>query len=261
MQENKRQRALITGASAGIGLELAHVLARNGLDLVITARRQKELIRLQAILTEKYGIDVIALSADLAKAEAAKFIFAELQNLNCAIDILVNNAGFGLCGKFANLDCQSQLNMLQVNIVALTELCSLFLPQMMARRRGGIINLASVAAFQPGPLMAVYYASKAYVLSFSEALANELSDSGLVVTCVCPGPTKTEFDQAAGLKEAKLFKSAAIMQANTVAEMAWQGFVQGKSVVVTGLPNQLLAFSSKVVPRALAAKIARQLHE
>jgi len=192
--DGKRQRetALITGASSGIGLDLARLMAP-GFDLIITARNQAGLENIAQELEIAHGNHVHVIPADLAMPDAPQQVFAEIERRGLQVDILVNNAGFGSYGAFAESDHQTDLDMIQVNITALTSLAKLALPGMLARKRGRIMNVASTAGFQPGPLMAVYYATKAYVIMFSEAIANELKGSGVTVTCLCPGATATKF--------------------------------------------------------------------
>jgi short-subunit dehydrogenase len=252
--------ALVTGASGGIGEELARLLAADGHDLVLVARSRDKLARLAEELGGKHGVKARVLAADLARPEAPREIFEELSAGGLTVDALVNNAGFGSYGLFAETDLKSELELLQVNVVALTHLSKLFLPGMIARRRGYLLNVASTAAFQPGPLMAVYYASKAYVLHLSEALANECEGTGVVVSALCPGPTETGFVAAAGMGDSKLFDRA-VMDARTVAEAGYRGLLAGKAVVIPGLRNNLLARSIGFFPRNLVTKVVRGIQE
>ncbi len=252
--------ALVTGASGGIGEELARLFAADGHDLVLVARSRDKLARLAEELKEKHGVEARVLAADLARDEAPREIFDELQGAGVSVDALVNNAGVGSYGPFAETDLKSELGLLQVNVVALTHLTKLFLPGMLARRRGYVMNVASTAAFQPGPLMAVYYASKAYVLSFSEALTNECEGTGVVVSALCPGPTETGFVAAVGMAESKLFDRA-VMDARTVAVAGYRGMLAGKSVVIPGFRNNLLARSIGFFPRNLVTKVVRGIQE
>ncbi|HEX8292580.1 MAG TPA: SDR family oxidoreductase, partial [Pyrinomonadaceae bacterium] len=238
----QKMTALVTGASGGIGEELARLFAADGHGLVLVARSRDKLARLAEELHEKHGVGARVLAADLARAGAPQEIFDELRGAGVAVDALVNNAGFGSYGLFAETDLRSELDLLQVNVVALTHLTKLFLPGMLARGRGYVMNVASTAAFQPGPLMAVYYASKAYVLSFSEALANECGGTGVRVSALCPGPTETGFVAAAGMGDSKLFDRA-VMDARTVAVEGYRGMLAGKTVVIPGRRNNLLARS------------------
>ncbi|MDT5270976.1 MAG: uncharacterized protein QOH49_3162 [Acidobacteriota bacterium] len=252
--------ALVTGASGGIGEELARLFAADGHDLVLVARSGDKLARLAEELKEKHGVAARVLAADLARPEAPREIFEELSAGGVTVDALVNNAGFGTYGLFAETDLKSELELLQVNVVALTHLSKLFLPGMIARRRGYLMNVASTAAFQPGPLMAVYYASKAYVLSLSEALANECEGRGVRVSALCPGPTETGFVAAAGMGDSKLFDRA-VMDARTVALDGYRGLLAGKTIVIPGLRNNLLARSIGLFPRGLVTKVVRGIQE
>jgi short-subunit dehydrogenase len=259
MSEQK-MTALVTGASGGIGEELARLFAADGHDLVLVARSGDKLARLAEELKEKHGVAARVLAADLARPEAPREIFEELSAGGVTVDALVNNAGFGTYGLFAETDLKSELELLQVNVVALTHLSKLFLPGMIARRRGYLMNVASTAAFQPGPLMAVYYASKAYVLSLSEALANECEGRGVRVSALCPGPTETGFVAAAGMGDSKLFDRA-VMDARTVALDGYRGLLAGKTIVIPGLRNNLLARSIGLFPRGLVTKVVRGIQE
>jgi short-subunit dehydrogenase len=250
--------ALVTGASGGIGEELARLFAADGHDLVLVARSRDKLARLSDELRAKHGVGARVLASDLARREAPREIFDELQGVT--VDALVNNAGFGSYGPFAETDLKSELDLLEVNVVALTHLTKLFLPGMLARRRGYVMNVASTAAFQPGPLMAVYYASKAYVLHLSEALANECAGTGVRVSALCPGPTETGFVAAARMEQSKLFDRA-VMDARAVAVEGYRGLLAGKSVVIPGLRNNLLARSIGFFPRGLVTRVVRGVQE
>jgi short-subunit dehydrogenase len=254
-----RPVALVTGASAGIGRELAAILAREGHDLILVARREAELTALAAELKDRYAADSRVLPADLASADAAQEIVDEL-GPSAEIDVLVNNAGFGGHGAFHERDRDTELRMIAVNVTALTDLTRLVLPGMVARGRGRVLNVASTAAFQPGPFMAVYYATKAYVLSFSQAIAEELSGTGVTVTCLCPGVTETEFQQVAGVEHVPLTKGPFAMSAPKVAEAAYQGLRRGKLLVIPGLPNKIGAQSTRIAPRRMILKVVRRLH-
>jgi uncharacterized protein len=253
--------ALITGASTGIGREFAYICAHAGYDVVLTARSEARLEELAAEVRQRTGRRAFPLSIDLADAAAPSELYKQATALDVAIEVLINNAGFGLLGRFWELDEGEQMQMIQLNMGALTHLTRLFLPDFVARRRGYILNVASTAAFQPGPLMSVYYASKAYVLSFSEALHNETRDYGVKVTCLCPGPTKTEFDKRSGASGTKLFKDGNTMSALSVAQLGWDALQAGKPLVIAGAMNALVAFSTRLAPRQLAASIARRMQE
>lgn len=252
--------ALVTGASGGIGEELARLFAADGHDLVLVARSRDKLARLSAELKERHGIEARVLACDLARRETPREIFAELTADGVTVDALVNNAGVGSYGLFVETDLQAELDLLQVNVVALTHLTKLFLKGMVARRRGYVMQVASTAAFQPGPLMAVYYASKAYVLHFSEALANECEGTGVFVSALCPGPTETGFVAAAGMGDSKLFDRA-VMDARTVAVEGYRGLLKGRTIVIPGTRNRLLARSIGFFPRGLVTRVVRGIQE
>jgi short-subunit dehydrogenase len=252
--------ALVTGASGGIGEELARILARHGHDLVLVARSADKLAALAERLELDHGILVRVIAKDLARPEAAAELHEALAAEGLAVDVLVNNAGLGLLGKFAEIGIEGDVEMLRLNIEAPTLLTRLLLPSMLERGSGRILNLASTAGFQPGPLMAVYYATKAYVLSFSEALANEVAGTGVTVTALCPGPTETGFSSRAGSEQSRLFKGPT-MDARTVAEIGYAALMAGKPVVIPGLRNRILAFSVRLAPRRVVTKIARRMQE
>jgi short-subunit dehydrogenase len=256
-----RPTALVTGGSGGIGLELAKVLARNGHDLVLVARSRDTLEAAAGQLEGKFDVKAHVFAADLTRTDAPEAIFDFLQNENIAIEVLVNNAGFGLGGEFADTKLQRELDMIQVNISALTHLTKLFLPPMIKRKSGRVLNVASTAAFQPGPLMAVYYATKAYVLSFSEALSEELRNSGVTVTALCPGPTQTDFADAAEIGSSRLFNTFGVADAADVAQYGFDAMMHGKRLAIPGFKNKIIAQANRFSPRALTAKIARIAQE
>jgi hypothetical protein len=247
----ERQTALITGASSGIGSDLARLFARDGYDLVLVARGEAKLREL--------GLPATIIAADLSDPAAPQRVVDALRGKT--IDVLVNNAGVGLTGKFVETDLQNELAMIQLNIVALTHLTKLLLPGMVTRRRGRILNVASTAAFQPGPLMAVYYATKAYVLSFSEAIAEELRDSGVTVTALCPGPTETGFAAAANMGGTRLFTMSRPASSSDVAQAGYEAMKRGRRVVIPGVKNKLLAQSVRISPRRLVTTIVRKMQE
>jgi short-subunit dehydrogenase len=253
--------ALVTGASSGIGLELATLLARDRHDLVLVARGRDRLDGIARGLTEEFGVHTTALPADLARPEAPDEIARELSARGLCVDVLVNNAGFGLLGPFAAAPLDRALAMIQVNVAALTHLARLMLPGMLERRRGRILNLASTAAFQAGPLMAVYYATKAYVLSFSEALANETSGTGVTVTALCPGTTETEFQKAAGMEKTAIFRGPLVMSAADVARAGYAGMKRGDRIVIPGAANRVLVQALRLTPRRLATAAVRRVQE
>ena len=249
---------LITGASSGIGRSLARLFARGGYDVVLVARREGPLTELAREL-EGLGRTARVVAADLAEPGSAGQLYEQLQRDGVSIDVLVNNAGVGMQGPFAELPLDRQLAMIQLNVTSLTALTGLMLPAMRARNQGGILNVASTAAFQPGPLMAVYYASKAYVLSFTEALAEELAGSALKVTCLAPGPTDTEFAAAASMTGSRLFKGGA-MTAEAVAAAAFDGWNARKRLVIPGTRNRIAAFAVKLAPRNLVVRSVKSLN-
>jgi short-subunit dehydrogenase len=255
------ETALVTGASSGIGRELATVIAKDRIDLVLVARRQERLQELAAELSRKYAVNVEVVVADLSRSGEAERVFQAARARSGGIEVLVNNAGVGVHGLFAQTPLSREVEMIQVNVLALTELTKHCVTGMVERRRGRIVNVASTAAFQPGPLMAVYYATKAYVLSFTEALAEELSGTGVTATALCPGPTRTEFQQVAGFGDVPLLKGPLVWDAASVARVGWEGAKRGKRVVVPGLANRVLALGARLSPRRLTTKIARRLQE
>jgi short-subunit dehydrogenase len=254
-----RPLALVTGASAGIGLELARQLAADGHDLVLVARRGDALERLAAELRAAHGIAAHVWPADLGDPQAPRQLQARADAECLAVDVLVNNAGYGALGAFAELPADRQLGILDVNMRALTELTHRFLPGMRARRRGHILIVASLAGFLPGPYMAVYYASKAYLLSFALALADELAGSGVTVTCLCPGSTTTEFQAVAGMTAARRLARLRPMTAGSVARIGYRGLMRGRRLVVAGWKNRLGALAIRCVPRTVLSRVVAWL--
>lgn len=259
----KKQLALITGASKGIGLELAKCFARDNYDLVLVARSSDELAEAAhsiAAVNEQATSHIVA--TDLSKPkEACREIDDAIKKLSQPVDVLVNNAGFGLKCSFAQADMETQMDILEVNMVALTRLSRMYLPGMLERQRGGILNVASVAGFFPGPMMSVYYATKAYVISLSEALANEVAGSGVVISCTCPGPTYTHFQKRADVDGSKLFKLSPVQSAAAVADEGYCGFKRGRTIVITGVANKFAVTTGKLVPRGLMSNITRAMAE
>ena len=253
----KTQTALITGASGGIGYELAKLFACDRYELVLVARSTEKLNQIAAELHKQSGVKVKVIALDLGAPPATKFLFDQLQREGIAVDVLINNAGFGAFGNFAEMSEDEILGQIHLNIIALTHLARLFLPAMLARRDGKIMNVASTAAFQPGPLMAVYYATKAYVLSLSEALANEVAGSGVSVSCFCPGATDTGFAKRARTENSRVFKKFAVMDVETVARDGYRGLIAGRTVVISGTQNWLTAHSVRFAPRKLVTAISR----
>jgi hypothetical protein len=251
---------LITGASSGIGYELALLFARDGFDCVVTARRVDRLEELAERLRREHRVEVSVIEADLADQASPERIFTSVKAAGIQIDVLVNNAGFPTYGHFVELDTQTQLDELQVNIVALTHLTRLFLPGMVERRDGRILNLASTAAFEPGPLMAVYYATKAYVLSFSQAIGNELTGTGVSVTTLCPGITRTGFQAAGAMEDSRLVQGGMADPAS-VALAGYRGVMARKGVVIPGFANKLVPFAVRLAPRSVVTRMVRRAQE
>lgn len=251
---NARQPVtLITGASAGLGIEFARQLANRGHRLVLAARRKDRLEDLAAELGNARPVEI-----DLGVLGSAADLLANVEAAGEEVAVLVNNAGFGLRGKFAELDADRQREMVDLNIGTLTDLCRAVAPQMIERKSGAILNVASTAAFQPGPNMAVYFATKAYVLSFTEALHEELKPHGIRVSALCPGPTRTEFGAVAGFADNGAFDRVS-MDAATVVRLGLEGLDRNRAVVVTGMLNKIGAASTRFVPRRIIRKIAGSL--
>src|SRR6266478_8576760 len=236
----QKRTALITGASGGIGYEFAKLCAQDHNNLVLIARSGSKLAQIADELQQQFGISAKSVALDLASPIAPQFLFDQLQREGILVDILVNNAGYGRFGEFAEIPLEESLGQIQLNVLALTALTRLFVGPMLERRSGKIMNVAYTAGFQPGPLMAVYYATKAYVISFSEALANELDGKGVTVTCLCPGATETGFAGRAGNDESRLFKKLRPMDAKTVARAGYRGLLKGKTLVIPGFRNWLV---------------------
>ncbi len=252
------ETALITGASSGIGLELAKLFAQSGRNLILVARSQNKLEELRKELVIKHSVHVEVIVADLAEVDAAENLVAEINSRKLVADVLVNNAGFGELGRFDEIEVNRQLNMVRLNVVTLMHLTRLLLPEMLKRNGGGILNVASTAAFQPGPNMAVYYATKAFVLSFSEAIHEELIDTNINVVCLAPGPTKTGFGEDSSMNDTKIF-SANTMDASQVARAGFDAFKKNKALVIPGFKNKLGAFLTRLVPRSLTRKLVKKL--
>jgi short-subunit dehydrogenase len=247
-----RKTALVTGASSGIGMDFSRELAREGYELFLVARSEG---KLRELAREVGHATVIV--ADLTSPTAPQQIFAAAGS----VDVVINNAGFGVLGPFVETDLEKELEMIQVNVSALTHLTKLFLRPMVSRKSGRIMNVASTAAFAPGPLMAVYYATKAFVLSFSEAIAEELRGTGVTVTALCPGPTDTGFARVAGLESSRLFNLTRPMPSAEVARYGIRAMERGKRVAIPGLANKFVAQSTRVSPRRLVTTIVRKLQE
>jgi uncharacterized protein len=253
--------ALITGASGGIGHELAKLFAHDRYDLVLVARDAAKLTQFSDELQRQFGIAARFVALDLTETSAPQALFDQLQSDGIAIDFLVNNAGYGKFGEFATMPLADIVGQVALNIASLTALTRLLVPSMIKRGSGRIMNVASTAGFQPGPLMAVYYATKAYVISFSEAIANELKGTGVTVTCFCPGATDTGFAARAGNDKTRLFQKFGAMNAKRVARDGYRGLMKGKSLVISGLKNWMVAESVRFAPRKMVTAISRWITE
>jgi short-subunit dehydrogenase len=260
MNDSRRPLALVTGASSGIGADLARELARDGHDLVLTARRVEALTALAGEVAG-HGAAATVLAADLAQPGAAARLVDDLAGRGLSVEVLINNAGLGANGPFAQSEPARSAEMLQVNVVALTEITRLLLPGMVARRRGRILLVASTAGFQPGPQMAVYCATKAYVLSLGEAIAYELRGSGVTVTTLCPGATATEFSRVAGAGKSRLFGSRLlpVMSSTAVARQGYRALKAGRRVVITGVSNKIVAMAGRLSPRWMTLPLASSM--
>ena len=258
---NSKKICLITGASGGIGYEFARLFAQDSYNLILIARNEEKLCKIASELEEKYNIYVRVMPKDLSIPSVPDEIFQETEREGLKINTLINNAGFGTNGFFLETDLQKQLEMIQVNISSLTHLTYLYAKKMASDAGGKIINVASTAAFQPGPLMAVYYASKAYVLSFSEALSNEFNKDNISVTALCPGPTGSDFFKQAEMSGVEVTRVSNIMSAEEAAKEGYNAMKEKRSVVIPGLQNKVAAFGTRFLPRFLTARIVRKIQE
>lgn len=256
-----RKTALITGASSGIGLELAKIHASHGGDLILAARRIDLLENLKKEITDKFGVDVFVIEKDLARPGAALEIFEAVEGKGIEIDYLINNAGFGLYGKFEDQDPAELRRMIELNITTLTELTHIFLPSMIKRGSGRIMNVASTAAFQAGPLLSVYSATKAYVLHFSEGVANEINHTGVTITAFCPGATATGFQEVAHIQDSRLVKGKKLPGAGPVALYGYKAMLKGKKVAIPGFMNATMAAATGFLPRVWVTGVARMMME
>jgi hypothetical protein len=257
------QTALVTGASSGIGYELANLLARDGHDVVLVARSRERLKAVARALQASCGVAAYTIACDLAESGAATRIVRSLRAEGVRVDVLVNNAGFGTWGEFAATAPEPMNGMVRVNAGAVVALTRLLLPGMLARRRGRILIVASLAGFQPGPLMAVYYATKAFLISFGEALAEELRGTGVTVTLLCPGPVRTRFGRRAGLRASRLFSGRAlpVMEAAPVARLGYRAMLAGRLFCVPGALSKTLMLASKFSPRIVTRRVTRWLQD
>ena len=253
------EKEIITGESNGIGLELAKVHATKGGDLVLVARNKSKLDELKKELESEYKVSVYTIGKDLSAINSAQEVYDETTKQNIQIDYLINNAGFGDFGMFVETEWNKELQMINLNITTLTQFTKLYLQDMVKRRSGKIMNVASTAAFQPGPTMAVYFATKAYVLSFSEAVNNEVSDKGVTLTTLCPGATESGFQAAAAMEESNLVKGKKLPTSKEVAEYGYAAMMKGKTVAIHGLMNWIMANSVRFIPRAIVVKVTRKI--
>jgi short-subunit dehydrogenase len=258
---NNYKTALITGASRGIGYELARLFAKNSYHLVLISRNEGKLKEIQERFASEFKSEVIVIAKDLSLPNAAIEIFTELHNKEITVDVLINNAGIGVFGNFNDEGFHKVSQIMQINIVALTELTKLILKGMVERKEGKILNVSSLAAFQPGPYMAVYYASKAYVQSFSEAIACELKGTGVTVTTLCPGPTKSGFQFDVGSENSIISKLHFLSSAEDVAEYAYKELHAGKIIAIPGFFNTSIVYAAKIIPWKTGAGIIRKLQE
>lgn len=250
-----KQTVLVTGASGGLGLELARCYAKDGARVILVARREDKLQAIAEEFRTRFRTEVIVLPADLTNPQDTARVTATIQGRGLTVDVLVNNAGFGDFGDFADSDIDKQQAMIDLNVKAVVALTHAVLPAMREKRCGTILNVASIAAFQSGPYMAIYYATKAFVLSFSEALATELKGSNITVTTLCPGPIKTGFEDAADLKNSKLFRSLPVATAQEVAQYGYRMAKKGKTIAIHGALNKLLVFGVRFAPRKLVSNM------
>ncbi len=248
-----RKYTLITGATAGIGYELAKLFARDNNNLILVARSHENLERVSQELGSK-NIDIIAKSVDLANMDECNQLILFIEEKNLKVDILVNNAGIGSFGDFKDISFEEEERLIDINIKALTKLTKYFLPKMVLNKSGGILNVASTAAFCAGPRMATYYASKAYVLNLTEAIHEEVKATGVKVSCLCPGPVKTEFQSKAGIKKSKKAEKY-LMDSESVAKTGYKAFKKGKVIIIPGFKNKVLVMLNKILPRAISRKV------
>lgn len=253
--------ALITGASGGLGLSFVNLFAKEGYDLVLVARNGERLEEIKKEIEEKYNVKAIVVAKDLCSPNGAQEVYDATKEAEIKIDVLVNNAGFGDFGEFYKSDINKQIRMVDLNCTALMHLCHLYLPDMIEQKRGNILNVDSIAAFQAGPLMSVYYATKAFVLSFSQALTRELKGTGVKVTALCPGPIRTNFDNAADLGESGLFKNLKVWDPDVVAKFGYKKMKKGKSLCICGFTNKIIVFANRLSPRSLVRNLVYQIQK
>ena len=253
------QTALVTGASAGIGVDLAECFAKDGYDLILTARGEGALQEVASRLSAAHGVKAHIVAQDLGAYGGGAAVAAAIAAKGLNVDVVVNNAGYGHAGALTSSDMQTQLGMIDLNVRALVELTYIYWDRMIANKRGGVLNVASTAAFQPGPLMANYYASKAYVLSFSEAMWEEARGTGVHVSCLCPGPTVSKFRERAGTDKTRLASASKAVPSAPVARAGYNAWRRNKRVIVTGANNKFIAGVGKFLPRESLLKLVRNL--
>ncbi|HLO57371.1 MAG TPA: SDR family oxidoreductase [Bacteroidales bacterium] len=253
--------ALITGGSRGIGFDIARVMAREHYNLILVSRNLSRLERVRDELSRSFRVKIRIIGQDLSEKDASLKVFEQVMNYGIQVDVLVNNAGIGDFGMFSREDPARISRMVNLNILALTELTRLFLPGMIERREGKVLNVSSLAAFLPGPYMAVYYASKAYVKSFSEAINSELKGTGVMITAVCPGLTKTGFQQEVGSEKSNASRLGMMATSASVAEAAYKALMEGKEIVVPGIINLSIAKASGIIPTRFKTRVIRKMQE
>ena len=255
-----KETVLITGPTSGIGYEMAKIFAENGFSLVLVGRDAEKLNKVEKELSKI--TECRSITADLSEEKSAEKVFRETEKMKLDIDILINNAGFGLYGEFAKTDIDREAAMINVNVMTLTKLCKLYLPKMIEKRNGKILNIASTAAFQPGPLMAVYYATKAYVLHFSEAISEELDGSGVSITALCPGPTQSGFQKEARMDSSmEVLSKENVMDVKTVANAGFDALMNKQVVRIVGFRNEITANSIRIIPRSIVRKIVKRIQQ
>lgn len=255
----QRQTALVTGASTGIGVDLAECFARDGYDVILTARSENALLSVAERLASTFRVRATAVAQDLGQIGGGAQLAQAIRRQGLSVDVLVNNAGYGHAGPFSESDIATELGMIDLNIRALAELTHIYWAGMLASGKGGVLNVASTAAFQPGPLMAMYYASKAFVLSFSEALWEEARGTGVRVSCLCPGPTTSNFRLRAGTDKKRLSRTGTPMSSASVAELGFRAWKEDKRVEITGLRNRVVAAAVPFMPRKAVLSVVRTL--
>ena len=251
---------LITGTTSGIGKEFAELFAEKGYNLITVAMNEEKLKEQKQTLESKYNISVKYIVKDLSIEESYSEIYNEVKASNIEIDILINNAGFATYGNYIDVEWQKQKNLAMVNMMAVMQLSYMFGQDMAKRKSGRIMNIASIASFEPGPFMTMYYASKAFVRSFSEGLHEELKDQGVVVTAICPGPTKTKFAERASMKKSYMIKKMKVDTAKEVAEKSYKAMMKNKAVYVVGFHNKLIAFATRCGSLKLNRKVAKKIN-